>query len=111
MAAGVADFMQRRPVPVDRFEIGLRRWDLHEIMPRVVEGPLAADAEIHAGRPDQRLGLRQDEVGLDRRRDRHHLVGQALALRRVEDGEALEERDRLRFLAGLARRAGVRPPA
>ena len=29
------------------------------------------------------------------------LVGQALALRRVEDGEALEERDRLRFVAGL----------
>ena len=30
-------------------------------------------------------------------------LGQALALRQVEDGEALQERDRLRFLAGLAR--------
>ena len=30
-------------------------------------------------------------------------LGQAFALRRVEDGEALQERDRLGFVAGLAR--------
>src|SRR5665213_3457135 len=101
MAAGVAHLVQRRPVPVDGFEIGLRRWDLHEIMPRIVERPVSTDAEVHARRPDQRLGLRQDEAGFDRRRDRLDLLGQALALRHVENGEALEERDRLRFVAGL----------
>ena len=101
MAARVTDFMECCPVPIDRFEIGLRRWDLHEFMPRVVECALAADPEIHTGRTDQRLGLRQHEACLDRRCDRHHLVGQPFALRRVEDGELLQEWDRLRFLAGL----------
>ncbi len=72
-------------------------------MPRIVEGPLAADPKIHAGRADQRLGLRQNQIGFDRRRHRHHLVRQALALRGVEDGEALQERDGLRLLAGLRR--------
>src|SRR6185437_9386861 len=33
----------------------------------------------------------------------HHLVRQALALRGVEDGEALQERDSLRLLASLCR--------
>ena len=97
----MTDFMQGRPVPVDRFEIGLRRWNLHEVVPRIVERPLAADPEVHAGCTDQRLGLRQDEIGFDRRRDRHDIRGQALALRHVENSEALEERDRLRFVAGL----------
>src|ERR1700722_13916267 len=101
MAARVTDFMQCCPMPVDRFEIGLRRWDLHEVMPRVVECALAAYPEIHTGRTDQRLGLRQHEASLDRRRDRRHLVGQPFALRRVEHGESLQEWDRLRFLAGL----------
>ena len=101
MAARVTDFMQCGPVPVDRFEIGLRRWDLHEVMPRLVECALAADPEIHTGRTDQRLGLRQHEACLDRRRDRHHLVGQPFALCHVENSEPLEERDRLRFVAGL----------
>jgi hypothetical protein len=36
-------------VPVDRFEIGSRRRDLHEIAGRAVEGALAADAELSAG--------------------------------------------------------------
>src|SRR3984957_16147179 len=103
MAARVTDFMQCCPMPVDRFEIGLRRWDLHEVMPRVVECALAAYPEIHTGRTDQRLGLRQHEACLDRRRDRRHLVGQPFALRRVEDGESLQEWDRLRFFAGFCR--------
>src|SRR5665213_2050961 len=103
MATGVADLVERRAVPIDRYEIGLWWRDLHEIMPRVVESPLATDAEIHARRPDQRLRLRQDEIGLDRRRHRHYLVRQALALSGIEDGEALQERDRLRFFAGFCR--------
>src|SRR5208282_4082292 len=101
MAAGVPNLVQGGSVPVDGFEIGLRRWDLHEIMHRIVERPVSTDPEIHACRPDQRIGLRQDEVGFDRWRDRHDLLGQALTLRQVENSEALEERNRLRFVAGL----------
>ena len=41
--------------------------------------------------------------GSRRRRGDGEIFRQAFALRQVEDGEALEERDRLRFLAGLAR--------
>jgi hypothetical protein len=93
--------MERCPMPVDRFEISLWRRDLHEIMPRVVEGSLATDAEIHARRLDQRLRLRQDEICLDAGRRRNHLLRQAIALRRVEDRESLQERNRLRFLARL----------
>ena len=52
--------MQGGPVPVDRFEIGVRPRDLDEIMVRAVEGAIAADAEVGAGRSDERLDLRQD---------------------------------------------------
>jgi hypothetical protein len=97
----MASLVERGAVPVDGLNIGLWRWDLYEIAPRIVERPVSTDTEIHAGGPDQRFGLRQDEVGLDRRFDRSDSLGQTLALCCVEDGEALEERDRLRFLAGL----------
>ena len=40
---------------------------------------------------------------LRRRCGDHEILRQTFALRQVEDGEALEERDRLRFLAGLSR--------
>jgi len=35
-------------VPIDRFEIGGRRRDLHEVVRRAVKGAAAADAEIRA---------------------------------------------------------------
>ena len=41
--------------------------------------------------------------GSRRRCGDREILRQAFALRQVEDGEALQERDRLRFLAGLAR--------
>ena len=53
----MAKLMEGGAVPVDRLEIGCRRRHLHEIARRAVEGPVAADAEIDAGRRDQRLGL------------------------------------------------------
>jgi hypothetical protein len=67
MAAGMPNFVQGRLVPVDPLEIGLRWRHLHEIMPRVVEGPFSADPEIHPGCPDQRLGLRQNQIDFDGR--------------------------------------------
>ena len=56
----MAELVQGRAVPVDRFEIGLRRRDHHEVGARRVEGAVAADAEVDAGRADQRL-----DPGLD----------------------------------------------
>ena len=54
-------------------------------------------------RLDQRLDRGLDQARLRRRRGDREILRQAFALRHVEDGEALEERDRLRFLAGLLR--------
>ncbi len=89
-------------MPIDRFEIGGRRRDLHEVVRRAVKGAAAADAEIRARGPDQRLGLRLDHAGWRRRRDGGDLLRQVLALVGVEDGEALQERNRLCFVAALA---------
>ncbi len=88
-------------MPIDRLEISRRRWHLHEIACRVVVGARTADAEIRAGCGNQRLGS-----GLNlawwRRNDRSSdLLGQAIALVGVEDGKALEKRDRARLLAGF----------
>ena len=55
-----AELMTDGAVPVDRLEISRRRRHLDEIGARHIEGAIAADAEIGAGRADQRLGLRQD---------------------------------------------------
>lgn len=99
----MTEFVECGAVPVDRLEIGLRRRDLHIVVRRHVEGPAAADAEIDAARIDQRLDLGLEQPGFRRRGGDHEVLRQAFALPQVEDGEALEERDRLRFLAGLSR--------
>src|SRR5580658_9295882 len=93
--------MTGRPVPIDRLEISLRRRHLDEIMGRAIEGPRPADAEIGTGGCDQRLGLRLDQARRRWRCSDADFFGQALALVRVEDGEALEERDHAGLFAGL----------
>ena len=102
MARGVTQFVQSRPVPVDRLEIGLRRRHLAVVGRRGVEGAIAADAKVDARRPDQRLDLRFDDAGRRRWGRDGDILRQAVALRGVEHGEALEERDRGGVLAGLA---------
>jgi hypothetical protein len=97
----MTELMERGPVPIDRLEIGSRRRHLHEIARSVVVGARTADAEIRTGGGNQRLGS-----GLNlawwRRDDRSSdLLGQAIALGRVENGKALEKRDGTRLLAGL----------
>ena len=57
----MTELMERRPVPIDGLEIGLGPRHLDEIVDGAVEGALAANAEVSAGRGDQRLGVRQDE--------------------------------------------------
>ena len=106
MADPMTELVECRPVPIDRLEIGVRPGHLHVILRGAVEGPVAADAEIGAGRGDQRLGLGQDQtLGHRRRGGRPDLAGKALALIGVEHGKSLEERDR----PGLRRRRA--PPA
>jgi hypothetical protein len=99
----MAELMQGRAMPVDRLEIRLRRRHLNGVVRRHVEGAIAADAEVDTRRLDQRLDARLDQAGLRRRRRDGKAVGQILALRDVEHGEALQERNRLRFLGGLLR--------
>lgn len=98
----MTQLVQCGPVPVDRFEIGLGRRDLHIVERRHIEGAIAADAEIDAGGADQRLDLRLDEAWRRWRRDNRDIVRQAVALRGVEHREALQERDRLGLVARLA---------
>src|SRR5206468_11942907 len=98
----MAEFMESGSVPVDRLEIGSRRRHLHEIARRVVVGARTADAEIRAGRRDQCLGSRLNLAWWRRDHQSSDILGQAIALVRVEDGKALEKRDGARLLAGLS---------
>src|ERR1700675_3389792 len=97
----MTEFMKCGPVPIDRLEIGRRRWHLHEIARLVVVGARTADAEIRAGGGDPRLGSRLNLIW--RRRDNRGSdpLGQAITLVRVEDGKTLEKRDGTRLFAGL----------
>jgi len=89
------------PVKVYRLEES-RRWrDLDVVRARDIEGAVTADAEIGAGRADQRLGLRQDEVVVHGRRRRRNVGRKILALVGVEDREGFEERDGFGFVAGF----------
>jgi hypothetical protein len=99
----MTELVKCRAMPVDRLEIGLRWRDLHIIVFGHVEGAATADPEIDARCLDQRLDLGLDQSGLWRWCGDHEILWQAFALRQVEHGEALEERDRLCFLAGLLR--------
>ena len=99
----MTELMECRPVPVDRLEIGVRPGHLHVILRGAVEGPVAADAKIGAGRGDQRFGLGEDQTLGHRRRGGHQFAGKVLALIGVEHGESLEERNRPGFVAVVLR--------
>ena len=99
----MAEFMQRRAVPVDRLEISRRRRHLHIVFGRHVEGTIAADPEIDAGRLDQCFDNRLDHAGRRQRRCNGDLHRQIVALVGVEHREAFQERNGLRFVAGVRR--------
>jgi hypothetical protein len=72
------------PVPVDRLEESRERPHLDLASARNIEGAVPADAETDAGRADQHLGLRQDEVlGERRRRDVRPEIFALVALKTV----------------------------
>ena len=105
MAGPVAEFMQGRAMPVDRLEIALRPWQLDVVVRRSVEGLVAAKPQVGAAGADQRLDLGDDQPFRDRWRHSDEIIGQAVALRGVEDRESFEERDGYGFVARLARTA------
>ncbi|VIO69438.1 hypothetical protein CI41S_19310 [Bradyrhizobium ivorense] len=94
--------MQGRSIPVDRLEIGLWWQHLHIVFSRHIEGTVPANAEVNPGRLDQVFNLRRDQAWRRRRRRRCDLRRQAIALIGVQDREALEERNGLRFVAYFA---------
>jgi hypothetical protein len=96
-------FVERRAVPINGLKKSLGRGHVNDVLGREIKGLVAADAKIDAARRDQRLDARLDQPGFGRRRTSHEVLGQALALRDIEDGETLQERDRLRLVARLAR--------
>lgn len=100
--AGVTNFVQRRPVPVDRLEIGVWRRHLHIVECRNVVSAIAADAEVDSGRCDERFDLWFDQAGGRWRSFDRDGLRQTLALRGIEDSEPLEERDRVGVVAGFA---------
>ena len=57
-ARPMTELVQGGPVPVDGFEISVGARYLDEIIGRIVEGAIAADAEVRAGRSDQHLCVR-----------------------------------------------------
>ena len=79
MARCMAELVKRSTVPIDRFEIRLRRRDLYVVLRGDVECAPAADAEVDPGGLDQCLDGRFDKAGLRRRSCDGNLLGQALA--------------------------------
>lgn len=102
MAAGVTQLVQGRPMPVDRLEIGLWRRHLHVVEGRHIEGAITTDTEVDVGGPDQCLDPRFDQARRRWRRNCPDVIGQAIALRGIEDREPLQERNGMRILTRFA---------
>src|SRR3546814_1782882 len=86
--------VKRRPVPVHGVEEVIRPWHLHIIARRRIECRGTADAEVGAGRRNQRFCLRKDKPFRDRRWRFADMCGQPVALLNRKDGEPLEEGNR-----------------
>lgn len=97
----MAQFMEGGTVPIDRFEIRARRRHLHKVTRDIIISARTADAEIRPSCGDQGLGPRLDLARRWRNDRSRDLLGQAVALVGIEDGEAFEERNRARLLPGL----------
>ena len=78
-------------MPVDRLEKCLRRWHANEVACDIVVSTITSDAEVYSVRSQQRFSLRQDQIGLNRRRRAGDTLRQVLALFDVENSEPFEE--------------------
>jgi hypothetical protein len=109
----MAKLMETGAVVVDLMEESRLRRHPDVVLGRHVKRLAAADPEIRAGRRNDCLGLRYDLALRCDRRGPEHVLWQALALRGIEDGEALEERNDVRVptLACDALQLGARREA
>src|SRR6516225_4884147 len=100
----MTELVQGRPVPFDGLVIGLGPRNLNEIMDGAVEGAIAADAEVGAGRGDQCLGVRQDEPVGNRCGSARQFARQVFALVGVEHRESFQKRDRIGLVSSRSAR-------
>ena len=91
----MAELVHGSPVPVDGLEIRLRPRHLYEIMDSVVEGTVAANAEVSTRPGDQRLGVRQYQSLGTRCGGARQCGREIFALVGVENREPLEKRNRI----------------
>jgi len=103
-ARPMTELVQGRPVPVDGLVIGLGPRNLNEIMDGAVEGAIAADAEVGAGRGDQCHGVRQDEPVGNRCGSARQFARQVFALVGVEHRESFQKRDRIGLVSSRSAR-------
>src|ERR1700761_5739898 len=101
MPGRMTKLMERGAMPVDSFEIGLRRWDLHVVLDGDVERTITADTKIDVRGLDECFNRGLDQPCRRWRRCGCELVGHFVALVAVKDGEPFEEWNRLRFFAGF----------
>ena len=101
MSGRMTQFMQRRAVPVDRFEIGLRRRDLYIIFGCCIECAFSTNPKWDSAGLDQGFDCGFDQARRRWRRSGGDLVGKFFTLIGVENGKSLEEWNCLCFFAGL----------
>ena len=101
MPGRMTELMQRGAVPVDGFEIGLRRRDLHIVFGWCIECAISTDPKWNSAGLDQGFDRGFDQASRRWRRSGGDTVGQIFALIGVEYGKSFEEWNRLRFFAGL----------
>src|SRR5260370_27274211 len=95
MAAGVSEFVQGSPMPMDGLEIGFGRRHLNEIERQIIKGAIAANAKIGAGGSDHGFGLGQDQSLGNRCGSACQFRREIFALVGVEHCKSLQEADRV----------------
>jgi hypothetical protein len=98
----MSELLQFRPKPVDRLKIGFLRRNLDEVVRRRIERHVAPDADVGPSCGNDGFDVRQ-HLGPARQRRSIGIGRNAVALLDMKDGEALEEADAPRRLAGGGR--------
>ena len=101
MPSRMTEFMQRRAVPVDGFEISLRRRDLNEVFGCCIECAISTNPKCNSAGLDQGVDRGFDEASRRWRRRGGNTIAQIFALIGVENGESFEEWNCLRIFTGL----------
>jgi hypothetical protein len=102
VATPMGQLVQFRAKPVYRLKIGFLRRNLDEVVRRRIERHVAPDADVGASCGNDGFDMRQ-HLRPARQRRSIGISRNAVALLDMEDGEALEEADAPRLLAGGSR--------